>query len=122
MMSVKLTTVAKVVATISILLFAIACRKYQTIRTTGDVAAVPGDMRGLEGPGIWIRHDGFQSTDDDGKSHRIDGMRAPFDLADPKLIEGLKVGDPVEFEFRLFKGRGLFELTEIKKRPAAPPR
>ncbi|HEY1397121.1 copper-binding protein [Roseateles sp.] len=42
------------------------------------------------------------------------GMTMGFDVADKKLLDGLKVGDQVEFQAEMIKGKAT--VTELKRR------
>ena len=95
-------------------------REYQTIRATGQLASLSESQSGFAGPVVWIRHDGYEFKGDDGKVAAVDGMRAPFHLTEPKLLEGLKVGDLIEFEFRSYKKGAMDHVLASVRRRSEP--
>jgi hypothetical protein len=87
-----------------------------TFEATGVIASEPGDIAGLGGPGVWIRHDGLHFSRD-GKKYDAAPMRTPFRLSRGVNTTILKPGRRVTFKYR--ERRGLsrdfpFELVEVR--------
>ena len=86
-----------------------------TYLSSGEIRRLPDtDSRGSE---IWIRHEEIPDfVDMDGEKVGMETMTMPFPLADSGLLEGLEVGDRVEFVFEVnWEGNHPLRLTRIEK-------
>lgn len=97
----------------------VSARSY-TVR--GEVVQLPGPGALLPGEGsvdggMLIRHEAIPDFEDDqGKVVGMMSMTMPFPVGKDVSLEGLKVGDPIQFTFELdWKAKEPYQITKIEK-------
>jgi Cu/Ag efflux protein CusF len=86
-----------------------------TYTVRGRISALPSAQADLQ-----IEHEPIPDfKDESGKAIGMSTMIMPFPLATGVSLDGIKAGDPVEFEFHVWwKPRVAYEVTRITKLPA----
>lgn len=95
----------------------------QTYTVRGVVRGL-GDSTGTVRE-IFVRHEAVPDfVDMSGEVVGMEAMTMPFPITDPRLLEGIAVGDTIEFDFRVsWKGSPPLEVLRIEKiQPSTSPK
>lgn len=128
-MSRTVPTIRVALAAFAVLLA--SCGGQKTADKPPDVYTIRGEISRLPAPGrspreLWIHHEAVPSfKDTEGEVVGMEAMTMPFPLAEAVSVEGLAVGDRVEFVLEVrWEGTPPIVVSKVGKvaeDEAAPP-
>lgn len=83
----------------------------------GEIVQLPGPGAASVDQGMLIRHEAIPDFEDDqGKVVGMMSMTMPFPVGKDVSLEGLKVGDAIQFTFELdWKAKEPYQIVKIEK-------